>query len=205
MVGLFYNHKGGVGKTTLCSHVAFRAMEKKIQLTVLDADRQRNTMQYLTEHSWTGDSTVELGTVTLTNDKNEVDFTSGKVIIDAPPAFEVLKSFDLNIDKIFIPVDGRFSGSGAITIVEEVKNVVGDKPELWIVPNKVFNKSKLSMIEKREIRNLGLNMFDFDIPQHEIVRKSEMLGIPTWKIPYGIRSLTVQNLKMFADWALKQL
>ena len=56
-----YNNKGGVGKTSLTAHVGFRAMETKQFITVVDADRQNNTMDWLTGGDWDGNSMVERG------------------------------------------------------------------------------------------------------------------------------------------------
>jgi len=39
------NHKGGVGKTMLAVNIAFRYVEKKKQLALVDFDDQRNAMQ----------------------------------------------------------------------------------------------------------------------------------------------------------------
>lgn len=203
MISMFYNHKGGVGKTTLCCHVAFRAIETGKVLTVLDYDRQHNTIEYLNAHNWSGDTTTEVGTVKVTTDVSEVN-GDPHIIIDASPSYDVIESLEfVEIDNIFVPVDGRFSVAGYMTIIDELKNK-NINSDIYIVRNKVLSEAKFSKSEQNELEKLDAKIFELPIPQHSVVRKAEMIGQPVWKVPYGIRSTTAQNLKFFAEWYLRR-
>jgi hypothetical protein len=70
--------------------------------------------------------------------------------------------------------------------------------------NKAYD-SKFGASELKQIRQLPVDLFRFPIPTQDVVRKAEMLGVSAWKVPYGIRSTTAQNLKLFADWVLDGL
>ncbi len=205
MVIAVYNNKGGVGKTSLVSHVAFRAMEMKKTVTILDADQQSNAMQWITNGQWDGNSTVSLGTVTATIDYRETidsDFT----VIDCPPAFEVVKKFP-QVDIWIVPVSCRFSVTGALNVIDEIKKH-SKNSKVVLVANMVDVRTVFGQTEIDEIKkvcydkNMDIVLFRCAIPRHDIVAKAEMLCVPSWSIPYGTRSTTTSNLKLFAEWLL---
>lgn len=194
-----YNNKGGVGKTSLVAHVGFRAIEKRQVITVLDADRQHNTMDWLTSGQWDGNATVLMGTVTVTRDISEAD--ANIVIIDCPPAFEVVSLYN-DVDIWIVPVNGRFSVSGAMGVIDEIKKI-DRNPRIVLVPNMVDIRSDLGSAEMREIQKIDVELFKCNIPRHDVVSKAEMATKAAWDIPYGMRSLAAQNLKVFSDWVLQ--
>jgi len=191
-----YNHKGGVGKSTLTSHLGFYAQEHNIDLTVVDADRQRCTMTWLSGHKWSGDDGYSLGSVYVTY----VDklYTTNHVVYDCPPAFEVIGSLANRIDKWVIPVDGRFSVEGAMAVVDEIKKL-GSTGEMYIVINKGLDNT-FGKKERQEISKLGIKVFCLELSQSDVVRKAESYGLPVWKVPYGARSLVTQNISLFCKW-----
>jgi cellulose biosynthesis protein BcsQ len=197
MVVAIYNNKGGAGKSTLTSHVGFRAIERNMSITILDIDRQRNTMSWLSKH----DNTTEpynVGSVRVTNDYAEVN-NNGLVVIDCPPSFNVVSEIKDSVDVWLIPIDGRFSVDGSMNVLSEIGNT-----RCVIVVNKAYD-SKFGTSELKQIAQLPVDLFRFPIPTQDVVRKAEMLGVSAWKVPYGIRSSTAQNLKLFADWVLDGL
>lgn len=192
-----YNNKGGVGKTSLTCHVAFAAMECSYPLTVIDADRQNNTMQWLSGGNWDGDESYDKGSVHVTT--NPDDYEKGLVLIDAPPAFDFVQNVQ-DVDVWIIPVNGRFSIAGAMNVVEEIKSVNGGR--IVLVASMCEANTALGKVELTEIRKLNLELFKFPIPRHDAVRKGEMQGIAAWQVPYGTRSSAAQHLKLFANWIL---
>jgi cellulose biosynthesis protein BcsQ len=194
-----YNNKGGVGKTSLVAHVGFRAIQLKKHITVLDADRQSNAMDWLSNGQWDGNSLLEIGTVKLTTDIMEVD-NSDITITDCPPAFEVVELYQ-DVDIWIVPVSGRFSVSGAMNVLDSIKKV-DKKPRVVLVANMVDARTEFGKKELEEIRKLDVELFKLPIPRHDVVGKAEMSCVPCWDIPYGIRSLTAVNLRTFADWVL---
>lgn len=195
-----YNNKGGVGKSTLVCHTAFRAMELKRELTIIDADRQGNTMSWLSNHNWNGDESFEIGSVTVTTDSRQGGYT-GITVIDAPPAFEFVKEVS-GVDVWVIPVSGRFSVDGAINVIGQI-NKDSKNSRIVLVANMCEPNTKFGKQELEQIRKLDVELFEMPIPRHDCVRKAEMLGVSAWKVPYGIRSNTAQNLQYFSDWILR--
>ena len=193
-----YNNKGGVGKTSLTAHVGFRAMETKQFITVVDADRQNNTMDWLTGGDWDGNSMVEIGSMKVTNDILDAD--CDLVVIDCPPAFEVVQNFP-DVDVWIIPVNGRFSVVGSMTVIDEIK-AINTKARIVLIANMVDANTKFGKAQLEEIKKIGVELYKLIIPRHDIVGKAEIATQSAWSIPYGSRSLAAQNLKLFAEWVL---
>ena len=181
-----YNNKGGVGKTSLTAHVGFRAMETKQFITVVDADRQNNTMDWLTGGDWDGNSMVEIGSIKVTNDILDAD--CDLVVIDCPPAFEVVQNFP-DVD-VWI-----------ITVIDEIK-AINTKARIVLIANMVDANTKFGKAQLEEIKKIGVELYKLIIPRHDIVGKAEIATQSAWSIPYGSRSLAAQNLKLFAEWVL---
>lgn len=194
-----YNNKGGVGKTSLVAHVGFRAIEKHQVITILDADRQHNAIDWMTGGNWDGNITITNGAVTVTTDAQSID-NSGLLVIDCPPAFEIVENFR-DVDIWLVPVGNRFSMMGAMTLLAEIKEIQIN-PRVVLIPNMVDLKTPFGTAKMKEIHKLGIEVFKYSIPRHDAVGKAEMSAKAVWQIPYGIRSLAAQNLMVFADWVL---
>ncbi len=199
MVIATYNNKGGVGKSTLAAHIAFRAADLGKSLSVCDADRQLNTMAWLSGHQYTDEDSFEVGSVQVTTSLDAVEH--GVVVIDCPPAFEVVKRFP-DVDAWLIPVGGRFALDGAVNVVGEIRRVE-KQPRIVLVANKVNPNTEIGKHELEEIKKLDVELFQSPIPQADVVRKAEMLGVPTWRVPYGVRSNATIALQSLADWVLR--
>jgi chromosome partitioning protein len=193
-----YNNKGGVGKSTLVSHIAFRAMDKNIDCTVIDTDTQSNSLMWLSNHKWEAkDDSFTVGSVTVTpNFEYNTDF----VLIDCPPAFDVAKNYTM-VNIWIIPVNGRFSVTGAMTVIDEIRST-NKNARIVLVSNQSDLKSKYGKKEREEAEKLGVEIFNLQIPYSDMVRRAEMLGVPVWKVPYSTRSVATTTLEIFCDWVL---
>jgi cellulose biosynthesis protein BcsQ len=199
MVVAVYNHKGGVGKSTLVAHVGFRAMELKKEITVFDSDLQSNTIVWLTNGQWDNNTTVTRGSVTMTIDTEELK-QANYSIIDCPPAIEVVRNYPA-VDVWLVPVNGRFSVAGAMDVIEEVKKYA-QSSRIVLVPNMVDVRTSFGQTELEEIEKLDVELFKYPIPRHDVIGKAEMQCVSAWQIPYGVRSNTALNLRIFSDWVL---
>ena len=176
-----YNNKGGVGKTSLTAHIGFRAMETGRAITIVDADRQNNAMDWLTNGSWDGNSTVEIGSVKLTKDFGEID-SNDLVVIDCPPAFEVVSNYP-DVDIWIVPVNGRFSVMGSMTVIDEIK-AINPKSRIVLIANMVDMGTKFGKKQLEEIKKLEVELYKLIIPRHDIVGKAEMSTKASWAVPY---------------------
>ncbi|MFH1052401.1 MAG: ParA family protein [bacterium] len=194
-----FNHKGGVGKSTLTSHLGFYAFENGYDTVVVDGDLQQCTISWLAGHAWSGDESYEKGTVMVT--LNDIPYDNEFVIYDTNPNYDVIANLSNKIDKWIIPVDGRFSIESAIAVVEELRKFSKEQ-EIYVVANKSLN-NKFGRGERKEIAKLGLKVFYLEIPQADVIRKAESMGLATWEVPYGGRSLATQNIELFCKWVFE--
>jgi chromosome partitioning protein len=198
MITTFWNNKGGVGKSTLAAHVAFRAIEKGRSITFVDADQQQNSISWLAGHEWDGEG-YSSGSVTVTNDMAALS-SGGDIVVDAPPAWDVARKLSAT-DLWIIPVNGRFSVAGAGYVVDQVKEL-RSSARIVLVANMADVGTKFGRYEVDEAKKLGCEIFKLTIPRHEVIRRAEMTGLPCWKVPYGTRATATQNILLLADWVL---
>jgi cellulose biosynthesis protein BcsQ len=194
-----YNNKGGVGKSTLTAHIGFRAADTGKSITIVDADRQLNAMAWLSGHQHNDEDSFELGSVQVTTSLDSSQHSM--IVIDCPPAFEVTQRFP-DVDVWLVPVGGRFALDGAINVISEVRRLEKGS-RIVLVANKVNPNTEIGKQELDEIHKLGVELFQLPIPQSDVVRKAELLGVPAWKVPYGVRANTTQALQALADWVLR--
>ena len=193
-----WNHKGGVGKTTITAHIGFRAIDKNQSLNVLDFDTQHNTMSWLSNHAYSGEP-FNKGNVDVSNDPNVLQSVKD-CIIDCPPQY--IQNIDLlkDVDVWLVPIDGRFSVDGCLGARDIIRNSSKDA-RIVVVVNKAID-TKHGRYERDEVVKLNIELFKMVIPQHEVVRRAEMMGVAAWDVPYGLRSTASQNLQLLADWVL---
>ena len=201
MIICVYNNKGGVGKTTLSTAVAFRAIEKDFPLVFIDKDKQCNSMKWLSNDTWNGEEYYKKGSVEVTTDFNYLD--NSKInIIDAPPEF----SFARHINKAdiwIVPIKGRFSLDGAVALITELKQSGRENERLVFVSNMTDMNSEIGRKQVEEAKSLGIELYKYAIARSLNFDKAEDMCIPVWDVPYAQRSGAVQALMLFSDWVLK--
>ncbi|MFV2061716.1 MAG: ParA family protein [Gammaproteobacteria bacterium] len=97
------NQKGGVGKTTTCINLAASLSATKRKVLLIDMDPQ-------------GNATMGSGV-----DKNEIDFTTGDVLLGTVQAFELIRTLD-DVGYDLLPANGDL-------IAAEVELKAGDNNE----------------------------------------------------------------------------
>jgi chromosome partitioning protein len=109
MIIALLNQKGGVGKTTLATHIAGDLALRGQQVVLLDADPQGSALDWTQRRSQQGlprlFSTVGLARETLHQEAPELARRADHVIIDGPPRIAALaRSALLAADCVLIPV-----------------------------------------------------------------------------------------------------
>jgi cellulose biosynthesis protein BcsQ len=193
-----YNHKGGVGKSTLTSHVAFKAIELQVPLYVLDSDRQRNSTSWISGHTMTSCG-YSLASVTVSHDLCDLDTYSDRLcLIDCPPIFSVVEHLSTEVDAWLVPVDSRFSVDGLLNTLSELRG----QRVIAVVNRSIDPNKKLSRYEVEQIKSVGAEVFYKQIPMHDHFRQAEALGRPVWKVPYGAKTQAAEVMQDFALWVL---
>lgn len=109
MIVAFLNQKGGVGKTTLATHVAGELALRGQQVILLDADPQGSSLDWTQRRSQQGlprlFSAVGLARETLHQEAPELARRCDHIVIDGPPRIAVLaRSALLAADRVLVPV-----------------------------------------------------------------------------------------------------
>jgi len=109
MIVALLNQKGGVGKTTLATHIAGELALRGQQVILLDADPQGSALDWTQRRSQQGlprlFSAVGLARETLHQEAPELARRSDHVVIDGPPRIAALtRSALLAADRVLVPV-----------------------------------------------------------------------------------------------------
>lgn len=165
---LFSNLKGGVGKTTLCAHLANYLASKGIGVAVVDADLQQSLMNHRKRESAANpEQPIPWQVVGLpTSDKGKVagimknlKTIPGYVLIDCPgtlndPALQPIVSA---ADAAIIPIsydDDTIDATG--TFIKTFRQY--SKAKMFFVPNRInTSEGRKAELEQREatIKILG--------------------------------------------------
>ena len=109
MIFAFLNQKGGVGKTTLATHIAGELAMRGLHVILLDADPQGSSLDWTQRRSQQGlprlFSAVGLARETLHQEAPELARRADHIIIDGPPRIAALaRSALLAAERVLIPV-----------------------------------------------------------------------------------------------------
>jgi chromosome partitioning protein len=109
MIVALLNQKGGVGKTTLATHIAGELAMRGQHVVLLDADPQGSSLDWTQRRSQQGlprlFSAVGLARETLHQEAPELARRADHVIIDGPPRIAALaRSALLAAERVLIPV-----------------------------------------------------------------------------------------------------
>src|ERR1700744_6414047 len=112
MIVALLNQKGGVGKTTLATHIAGELASQGQSVILLDADPQGSALDWTQRRSQNGRrrlfGAVGLARETLHQEAPELARRADQVIIDGPPRIAALaRSALLAADLGLIPVQPR--------------------------------------------------------------------------------------------------
>ncbi len=109
MIVALLNQKGGVGKTTLATHIAGELALRGQHVVLLDADPQGSALDWAQRRAQQGlpklFSAVGLARETLHQEAPELARRADHVVIDGPPRIAALaRSALLAADRVIIPV-----------------------------------------------------------------------------------------------------
>lgn len=197
-----YNNKGGCGKTTLACAIAFRAMEQNMPMVLIDADKQMNSMKWISNDNYMGEESYEKGSIRMTTNLDELNRYTGLTVVDAPPDYNFIENID-SVDVWIIPVKGRFSLDGAVNVITQLKQAGRGNERVVFVSNMADPQTVIGQKQINEAKTIGVELFKFVISKHLSFDKAEDMCCSVWSVPYSMRASAVQAIQLFADWALR--
>jgi chromosome partitioning protein len=130
MIVALLNQKGGVGKTTLATHIAGELAMRGQHVVLLDADPQGSSLDWTQRRSQQGlprlFSAVGLARETLHQEAPELARRADHVVIDGPPRIAALaRSALLAAERVLIPVQPSpydlWASAEMVTLIREAQ------------------------------------------------------------------------------------
>lgn len=185
MIIAVHNHKGGIGKTTISAHLAWRANDLGIRCLALTLDRQGDLLRwFVPEPSLKKPCQNGLITGLCSNDKMPPpDALKGYplVIVDTPPMAGMPDKIDP--DLWVVPVDNRTSIENLATVVP----VMAAKAPCYVVFYRADagGVSTLRGLQEATRHIPQIEFYDEVFPDIKAVFRTQAYYAPVWKVPHG--------------------
>ena len=157
MIIALLNQKGGVGKTTLATHIAGELAMQGSSVILLDADSQGSALDWTQRRSQNGlprlFSAVGLARETLHQEAPELARCCDHIVIDGPPRIAALaRSALLAADLVLIPVQpSPYDVWASAEMVSLIREAQVFRPTLRAAF--VINRRVSTTVIGREVRN----------------------------------------------------
>lgn len=157
------NSKGGVGKSTLATHLAVWLFDQGFQTALLDTDKQRSSSQWIAEaEPQIAVRVADTPEECLTN-AQELIASHDFVVGDAPGGLEDLsRTLLILADLAIFPISPSIldvrSVAGATTVLRYAQGINGGKPEGRLVLNKMKTHDTISRELRDNAPKLGLQV-----------------------------------------------
>ena len=185
-----YNHKGGIGKTTIAAHLAYLAVDLNIRSIATCIDPQADLFRWLTS----GDGVpkdgafYDLGSLTVVYSRgvvpNFTDNVAELLIIDCSPDIDL--SLQLKPDLWIVPVHGRMGFENMSSVIEDLRSVGG----VLVVKNCVGRGGKRAnkAMEHALTCIKGVDVAKTELIESDTITRAGELYRPVWDVPYAISS-----------------
>jgi len=151
MILALLNQKGGVGKTTLATHIAGELALRGQHVILLDADPQGSSLDWTQRRNQQGlsrlFSTVGLARETLHSEAPALARQADHIIIDGPPRIAALaRSALLAADYVLIPVQPSpydlWASAEMVTLIREAQVFKPALKAAFVINRRVANTVK---------------------------------------------------------------
>jgi chromosome partitioning protein len=175
------NSKGGVGKSTLATHLAVWLFDQGFQTALLDTDKQRSSSQWIAEAEPRITIRVADTPEECLANAQELISSHDFVIGDAPGGLEDLsRTLLILADLAIFPISPSIldvrSVAGATTVLRYAQGINGGKPEGRLVLNKMKTRDTISHELRADAPQLGLQVAGHVIRDLQAYRDAAQQG-----------------------------
>ena len=175
------NSKGGVGKSTLATHLAVWLFDQGFQTALLDTDKQRSSSQWIAEvEPQIAVRVADTPEECLAN-VQKLSASHDFVIGDAPGGLEDLsRTLLILADLAIFPISPSIldvrSVAGATTVLRYAQGINGGRPEGRLVLNKMKTHDNISRELRDSAPKLGLQVASCVIRDLQAFRDAAQQG-----------------------------
>jgi chromosome partitioning protein len=157
------NSKGGVGKSTIATHLAVWLHDKGFKTALLDTDKQRSSSRWMIE----AEPKITVGVADTPEEclanAQELSASHDFVVGDAPGGLEDLsRTLLILADLAIFPISPSIldvrSVAGATSVLRYAQGINGGKPDGRLVLNKIKTRSTISRELREAAPSLGLQV-----------------------------------------------
>lgn len=206
---VFYNNKGGVGKTTFAVHCALRAAEyHRLRTIAIGLDRQGDVLRWISGgEAWVGDGTVHQHSSHLTviyspNQQPNLRLNADLAVMDSSPSLALAGS--VRTDLVVVPVDGRLA-------LEDLQNALPDllesQAKLLVVINRADSggTKTLAALKRACAKVPRITIWPTPVPDSPAIKRAAEYYRPVWEVPYGETSAGSKVMKDLCDDIVRML
>ena len=205
---IFFNHKGGTGKTSLAAHLCFLAAERGISTMALSLDDQADIIRWVT-----GGQTIQVGRLYEIDDYLSALYSPGRVPSGITEDLIVIDmsawagNASLAAAHLWLmPVFDRFSIENSMNVVNKMQMLPGGVGK-FLVYNRVgaggIRHSKALQRAGSKIEELPA--WPVTIADNDAMVRAAMRCKPVWEVPFGEGSELDENLRKFAASVFQKL
>lgn len=163
MMIVLANTKGGVGKSTLASHLALWAHDLGIQTALIDTDKQRSSSQWISEAEPGIAVRVANTPEECLKEAQELRLSHDLIVGDGPAGLDdVSRTLLILADLAILPLTPSIldlrSVQQATDVLKFAQGINGGKPEGRIVLNKMKTRDSISKELSAAAQTLGVKV-----------------------------------------------
>lgn len=201
---VFANTKGGVGKSTLATHLAVWLHDSGFRTGLLDTDKQRSSSQWVSEAEPKIAVQVADTPETCLQAAQDLSKSCDFVVGDGPGGLDDLsRTLLILADLAVFPISPSIldlrSVSQATGILRYAQGINGGRPDGRLVLNKMRTRDTISRELKEAAPNLGLSVAEHVIRDLQVYRDAAQQGTVVSRLGRKGRQAALEIGELFTE------